>query len=226
MTYAQDLLQAGDKYGQVAEADSSSAPRDAEEQLVESLRLGEDFAYETLVRSYGPLVMMVARRYLKSEAEAADCFQDTFVAVFQGIDNFEHRSSLRHWVRGITIKQCLMRLRKSRRRREDSIDHLLPVFDEHGSRVDTAGPHERSHIVDVLDGERMRRVVREHIGRLPDDHRLVVLLRDIDGYSTRETASILGISANAVKVRLHRARSALKQMLQPLMERENSHVNL
>lgn len=226
MTYAQDLLQAGDKYGQVAEADRSSTPRDAEEQLVESLRLGEDFAYETLVRSYGPLVMMVARRYLKSEAEAADCFQDTFVAVFQGIDNFEHRSSLRHWVRGITIKQCLMRLRKSRRRREDSIDHLLPVFDEHGSRVDTAGPHERSHIVEMLDGERMRRVVREHIGRLPDDHRLVVLLRDIDGYSTRETASILGISTNAVKVRLHRARSALKQMLQPLMEHEDCHVNL
>lgn len=226
MTYAQDLLQAGDRYEHSASASNGLAPRDAEEQLVESLRLGEDFAYETLVRSYGPLVMSVAGRYLKSEAEAADCFQDTFVAVFRGIDNFEHRSSLRHWVRGIAIKQCLMRLRKSRRRREESIDYLLPVFDENGSRVDTAGPHERFQIVEALDGERMRRVVRENIGRLPDDYRLVVLLRDIDGYSTRETASILGISANAAKVRLHRARSALKQLLQPIMEHEDRHVDL
>ena len=226
MTYAQDLLGAEGKYEQDADANKSLAPRDAEEQLVEGLRLGVDFAYETLVRSYGPLVMSVAVRYLKSEAEADDCFQDTFVAVFQSIDKFENRSSLRHWVRGITIKQCLMRLRTSKRRREDSIDHLLPVFDEHGSRIDTAGPHERSHIAEILDGDRLRQVVREHIGRLPDDYRLVVLLRDIDGYSTRETASILGTSAGAVKVRLHRARSALKEMLQPLMELEDCHVNL
>jgi RNA polymerase sigma-70 factor (ECF subfamily) len=89
-----------------------------------------------------------------------------------------------------------------------------------------AGPHERSRIVEILDRDRMRRVIRGHIGRLPDDYRLVVLLRDIDGYSTRETASILGISTGAVKVRLHRARSALRRMLQPLMEHEDCHVNL
>jgi RNA polymerase sigma-70 factor (ECF subfamily) len=224
--YAENQFKVRNEYDQVAEADTGAAPRDAEEQLVESLRLAEDFAYETLVRSYGPHVMSVTARYLKCEAEAADCFQDTFVAVFQSIDSFEHRSSLRYWIRGIAINQCLMRLRKYRRRREESIDHMLPAFDEHGRRLDVAGPNEKSQITDKLNADHVRRVVRECIGRLPDDYRLVVLLRDIDGYSTREAALILGINANTVKVRLHRARSALKHMMEPLMEHEDSHVNL
>ncbi len=62
--------------------------RDAEEKLLESLRNREDSGYETLVRRYGPQVMAIARRYLQSESDAADCFQETFLAIFQSIDGF------------------------------------------------------------------------------------------------------------------------------------------
>jgi RNA polymerase sigma-70 factor, ECF subfamily len=203
-----------------------SEVRDAEAILVQSLRMGENSGYETLVRSYGPQVMAIARRYLRSEADAADCFQDTFIAVFQNIEKFQQRSSFRQWVRGVAVKQCLMKIRKQQRRREDSIEHMLPMFNDRGKRVDVASPRQKFEIGAMLDAEKIRKLVRTNIDKLPQDHRLVLLLRDIDGYSTSETASILGIKINAVKTRLHRARSALKFMLEPQLEQTDRYVDV
>ncbi len=196
-----------------------SDPQDVgatETELLECLRAGEERCFEILVRHLGPLVLATAKRYLRSEAETADCFQDTFLAVFEGINKFEQRSSLRPWVRGITINQCLMRIRKQRRRQEESIEHLLPVFDENGSRIEMTGMIHSSGIGESIDKTRVKSIVREKINELPDDYRLVLLLRDIDGYTTKETAAILRIRINAVKTRLHRARSALKSLLTPV----------
>ena len=199
---------------------------DAEEQLVHSLRNGEDSGFEALVRSYGPQVMAIARRYMQSEADASDCFQDTLIAVFQSIDGYQQRSSFRHWVRGVTINKCLMQLRKRQRRREESIEHMLPLFDDRGNRVEVASPRQKAGIGELLDAEQLRRVVRKYIDRLPDHYRVVLLLRDIDGYTTREAAAILGIKLNAVKTRLHRARSALRFMLEPVLEQIDSDADV
>ena len=192
-----------------------------EAELLECLRSGEDSCYEILVRKLGPQVLATAKRYLRSDADAADCFQDTFLAVFESINNFEQRSSLSTWIRGITIRQCLMRIRKQARRQEQSIEHMLPIFDEHGDRIEAASPRHTTAIGKSIDTERMRSIVRQNINTLPDDYRLVLLLRDIDGHTTKETAAILGIKINAVKTRLHRARSALKYLLEPVLEQSN-----
>ena len=74
-----------------SESERPQRTNDAEAMLVQSLRKSEDSGYETLVRSYGPQVMAIARRYLQSEADAADCFQDTFIAIFQSIESFQQR---------------------------------------------------------------------------------------------------------------------------------------
>jgi len=129
-------------------------------------------------------------------------------------------------VRGVTINKCLMKLRKRQRRREDSIEHMLPMFDEAGNRVEVASPCQKSEIGELLDSVQLQRVVREFIDKLPYDYRLVLLLRDIDGYSTSEAASILGIKVNAVKTRLHRARLALKFKLEPVLEQIDSHADV
>ena len=84
MTLAREITETAG-YFERPGGDRGSRTDDAEAMLVHSLRQGEDSGYETLVRSYGPLVLAIARRYLRSEADAADCFQDTFVAVFQSI---------------------------------------------------------------------------------------------------------------------------------------------
>ena len=199
---------------------------DAEAMLVHSLRKSEDSGYETLVRSYGPQVMAIARRYLRSEVDAADCFQDTFIAVYQSIERFQQRSSFRQWVRGVAVKQCLMRLRRRPRQRQESIEHTLPMFDDRGSRVDMSNPRQKSAIDELLDAEKMRAVVRESIDKLPEDYRLLLLLRDIDGYSTSEAATILGIKLSATKTRLHRARSALKYILEPILGQTGCYVDM
>jgi RNA polymerase sigma-70 factor (ECF subfamily) len=195
-------------------------------ELISCLRDGEDGCYEILVRRFGPRVLSTAKRYLRSEAEAHDCFQDTFIAVFEGIDRFEQRSSLGTWIRRIAINQCLMRIRAQGRRREESIDHLLPVFDENGSRAHIFAPINSSATTDPIDRSRTKVIVREKINALPDTYRVMLLLRDIDGYSTKEAAAIEGISVTAAKTRLHRARSALKSLLEPVMEHLEYHADM
>ncbi len=189
-----------------------------DKELLDGLRNGDESSYERLVRSCGPQVLAITRRYLRSEADAADCFQETFIAVFKSIDSYRGQSSLRQWVRGVAVNQCLMALRKRKRAREESIDAMMPLFDESGSRIESASEQQHSSIESELDAETVKLRVRESIDKLPNDYRIVLLLRDIDGLNTRETAAILGIELNAVKTRLHRARTALKYILQPILE--------
>lgn len=195
------------------------APKPDDHELVDCMRAGENRCYDLFVRRFGSKVLAIAKRYLRSEADAADCFQDTFVAAFDNIDRFEERSSLGTWLRGITVNQCLMRIRKTSRRREESIDHLLPDFDAQGRRVTTFEPAQSSGVAELIDQSQAKTVVRSKIDELPDTYRVTLLLRDIDGYSTQETANILGIQVNTVKTRLHRARSALRILLEPELER-------
>lgn len=190
--------------------------------LARAIAENDDAACEELLRNCGPAVLAVARRYLGSEADAADCFQDTFIAVLNSIGSYQGRSPLRQWVRGIAINHCLMALRKRERAREESIDHMLPRFDDSGRRLQGAGGGPQPTIEESLDAHAMRQTVRAGIDKLPNDYRSVLMLRDIDGFSTREAATMLDISVTAAKTRLHRARKALKYLLQPLLDRTDS----
>jgi RNA polymerase sigma-70 factor, ECF subfamily len=105
-----------------------------------------------------------------------------------------------------------MKLRSGRRRPETSIEELIPTFDETGHRVLREESWPES-IEAVLERRQTRERVRAAVGRLPEKHRTVILLRDIEELSTEETARALGTTATAVKVRLHRARQALRELL-------------
>ena len=180
--------------------------------LVARLRAGDEAACETLVRENGGRLLAVARRYMRNEEDARDAVQEAFVAAFRSIDRFEGGSSLSTWLHRIAINCCLMRLRSGRRRPETSIEELLPTFDETGHRV----LHEESwpeSVEAALERRQTRDRVREAIGRLPDKYRTVILLRDIEELSTEEAARALGTTPTAVKVRLHRARQALRELL-------------
>ncbi len=194
---------------------AASADERQERELLRGMLAGDDTSFETVMVLYGAQVTRLARRYLRNEADVAECVQDTFLKVFQKIAGFERRSSLWTWIRRIAVNECLMRLRQIKRRAEEDIEDLLPVFDESCRRVD--GSTEARGVVQTLHSQDIKRAVREAIDRLPAQYRTVLLLRDIDDYNTSETATILGIKENAVKVRLHRARSALKQLLAPFL---------
>ncbi len=171
------------------------------------------------MRQYGPRLLRVARRMMPAEEDARDAVQDAFVAAFKSIGKFEAQSQLSTWLHRVLINASLMRLRSSRRRPEEDIEEYLPRFKEDGHQVEPSiAWGSVSEPADaVLEREELRDQVRAAIDMLPDTYRAVLLLRDIEEMSTEEVAEMLGITANAVKIRLHRARQALRALLDPAM---------
>jgi RNA polymerase sigma-70 factor (ECF subfamily) len=191
-----------------------------EAALVPRLQRGDPAAFEELVRRHGPRLLRVARRMMGSEEDARDAVQDAFVAVFKSIDKFEAHSQLSTWLHRVLINACLMRLRSRRRRPEEDIEEYLPRFAEDGHQVErsVAWGEPPAEAADALiERAELCGFVRASIDMLPDTYRVVLLMRDIEELSTDEVAEMLGISANAVKIRLHRARQALRTLLDPHM---------
>lgn len=188
----------------------------AEASLVARLQSGDAVAFETLVRAHMPALLRVARRFMRSEEDARDAVQDAFVSAFRSIGTFAANAQLSTWLHRIVINACLMRLRAQRRRPEEDIEEYLPRFLEDGHQVVRSEPWCESADA-ILQRTELCAVVHQAIDRLPDPYREVLLLRDIEELTTGEAAEILGVTPNAVKIRLHRARQALRTLLDPYM---------
>ena len=196
-----------------------SAPAAPDEAaLLARLRAGEEAAYAELVRAHGGKLLAVARRMLRSEEDARDAVQEAFLSAFRSIDRFEGGARLSTWLHRIVVNAALMRLRTRRRKPEGPIDDLLPGFLEDGHMAVPAQPW-REVPVDEVESAELRRLVLAKIHDLPESHRNVLLLRDIEGLDTDEAARALGIAPGAVKTRLHRARQALRGLLEPHLSR-------
>jgi RNA polymerase sigma-70 factor (ECF subfamily) len=187
---------------------------DDDGNLLQRLRRGDESAYEELVRGHSGRLLAVARRFLRSEEDARDAVQDAFLSAFRSLDRFEGNARLSTWLHRIVVNASLMKLRTRRRKPEKSIEELLPRFLEDGHLADPAEPWRVSS-EDEAERRELRELVLVQIEQLPEGYRNVLLLRDIEGLDTEETAKIVGISANAVKTRLHRARLALRGLLEP-----------
>jgi RNA polymerase sigma-70 factor (ECF subfamily) len=192
-----------------------------EKTLVSRLRSGDEAAYEALVRAHGGRLLAVARRFLRDEEDARDALKEAFLSAFRSIDSFEGGSRLSTWLHRILVNQALMKLRTRRRTPERSLNELLPQFLEDGHSVHAFLPW-REPAEAAVGRREIRDLVRKSVGELPVSHRTVVLLRDIEGLDTEETARLIGISENAVKVRLHRARQALRALLDPQLRTEKA----
>lgn len=186
----------------------------ADAALLAALRAGEESAYEQLVRSYGGRLLAVARRLLPNDADAQDAVQDAFLSAFKALPAFDGRSRLSTWLHRIVVNAALMKLRSRARRPEESIDALLPTFKDDGHAAAPGGRWSDSAA--VAERAEMQQLVREQIMKLPESYRTVLLLRDIEQFDTETVAQMLEVSPAAVKVRLHRARQALRTLLDPL----------
>lgn len=199
---------------------SSSCPsacdpsRASESDLIARLRCGDELAYERLIADAGPRMLAVARRMMSREEDAHDAVQDAFVSAFKSIDRFDGRSQLTTWLHRITVNACLMKRRSQRRRPERSIDELLPEFLEDGHHKQTPRAW-RNESLDGMERGETRDLVRSKIDELPEPYREVIMLRDIEELDTEATAELLGLTTAAVKTRLHRARQALRTLLDP-----------
>ncbi len=174
------------------------------------MQAGDQDAFRELVERYSGTVYNLALRLTNNPQEAEEVLQETFISAFRALDRFEGRSKLSTWLYRIAYNAALMRLRK-REPATTSIDE--PVVGEEGEVLPRqlvdwgALPDEI-----VLNGE-LQAALHRAVGSLPESLRAVFVLSDIEGLSTAETAETLNLTETNVKVRLHRARLALREKL-------------
>jgi RNA polymerase sigma-70 factor (ECF subfamily) len=178
----------------------SVAGHAAEAEMIVRLRAGDEEAYESLFRAHAGSMLAVARKFLGNSDDAADAVQDAFLSAFRGVRAFEGTARLGTWLHQITVNACLMKLRSRRRCRH------VPLADR------TLSAHAKE---DELTRWEAANQVRDCIARLPSAYRTVLWLRDIEGLDTSAAAGRLGTSEGVVKTRLHRARHALRALLEP-----------
>ena len=162
-------------------------------------------------------MLQATRRILDSDDDAREAVHQAFISAFKARHQFEGDARLSTWLHRIAVNTALMQLRTRRRHPEESIDDLVPRFlpdGRHAERlVDWKEP------ADVALGRRETAAqVRAAIDVLPAPYREVLLLRDIEGFTNQEAADMVGTTVNAVKIRLHRARMALRTLLAPAFE--------
>jgi RNA polymerase sigma-70 factor (ECF subfamily) len=187
--------------------------------LIARLKAGDGDAYEEAVRLYSGRLLAVTRRILGNDEEARDALQDTFLSAFRSIARFEGDARLSTWLHRIAVNAALMKVRSRKRKPERSIEDLLPAYREDGHHVE--GFVSWSPPVDVaMEIAHNRALVRRCIAELPDQYRVALILRDVEDMDTAEVAAVLGISPNAVKIRCHRARQALRTLLAPHFRKE------
>lgn len=189
-----------------------------EATLLASIRAGDQASCAEFVRQNAGRMLAVARRMLRCEHAAADAVQEAFISAFRSIGQFAGDAKMSTWLHRITVNACLMKLRAEKNTSSTSIESLLPTFDDTGHHAQRVSSWELPQ--DRMQCAELRAGVREAIMRLPEPYRVVLMLRDIEELDTQETADQLGLTTAAVKVRLHRARLALRTLLDPMLRND------
>jgi RNA polymerase sigma-70 factor (ECF subfamily) len=195
---------------------SGTVPDEA--TLLARMQAGEEDAFDACVRAYCGQLLVVARRILRNEEDAQDAVQEAFLSAFKDIGRFEGRSLLGTWLHRIAVNAALGRLRTRQRRPERSIEDLLPHFGDDEHQLVPPQPWQETSGT-ILQQKETRELVQRCIGQLPEIYRTVLLLRDIEGLDTEETARALDVRTCVVKTRLHRGRQALRTLLDPYFRR-------
>ena len=190
-------------------------------ELVAALRAGDEAAFRELVALYHPMLVRVARAYVPTQTAAEEVAADTWLAVFEGIDRFQERSSLKTWIFRILTNKAKTRGMRERRALPfsalESDDSSVDADRFHGPEHPWPGhwaaapqgfPEERLLAAETLA------VVERAIEALPPAQRAVISLRDVEGWSAEEVCNALTLSGTNQRVLLHRARSAVRKALE------------
>jgi RNA polymerase sigma-70 factor (ECF subfamily) len=179
--------------------------------FVSRLQANEDAAYDELVRIYSASIYHVAYRMLGDSAEASDVVQEIFLKVFRNIGGFKGEAALKTWIFKIAFSEILNRLRWWKRRHRFATVSLdeQPNGNPARENVADAGPTPE----EVLHSKERETAIQLALSRLSREHRSIIVLRDIEGFSYNEIADVLGVSIGTVKSRLARARADLKKSL-------------
>lgn len=187
-----------------------------EAECIRRVIAGERHLFHNLIRPCERSIYLLLLSLLKNEAEAEDAAQETAIKVYLNLHLFRGEAQFRTWVLSIARNEALGRLRKQGIRREESLDAVTD--DQTGDYTPAILTSWREVPTEALEQKELGALLRKAIEGLPEIYRNIVLLRDIEEMDIRETATALGISEGAVKVRLHRARAMLQRELAPRLK--------
>jgi RNA polymerase sigma-70 factor, ECF subfamily len=192
-----------------------------ESRLVDRLKQRDEGAFREMVVTYQQRVYNLVYRMLGNKEEAEDLAQEVFVTVFKSIDSFRGESKLSTWIYRIAVNHCKNR-HKYLARRMYHASQPLDELSERGAAGRDGGPTmalqaQISEPDKVLMGLQLEEAIQREIAALDEEQRLLVILRDIQGLSYQEIATIANLAEGTVKSRLHRARMSLKDRLQKYM---------
>ena len=193
--------------------------KDNDFDLIQAINSGQTEKFQNLVKRYEQKLYNFSLRMCRNASDAEDMIQDTFLNVFKYLKNFRHETKFKNWLYKVAASTCIKKRRKSKFApdRELSLDEFLPN-DE--AEKPNSVPEWAMLPLDKLLNEELSSVINKTILTLPKKYRVVIILRDIEGFSTAETAQILNLSPSNVKVRLHRARLYLRDKLKGYFEND------
>ena len=187
-----------------------------EARLLERIRRDDPGAFDQLVDEYGGRILGFGMRMCGEREDAQDIVQETLIKAYQKLRQLEHPGALRSWLYKVAANACLMKRRKGKYEptSEISLDELRPSPQQRAEGLKTEIPDPAELPDEELERREVRDRVRRAISRIPPHYRVVVVLRDIEHLSTRETAQALGLAETAVKMRLHRGRLMVREELE------------
>lgn len=182
----------------------------SEAECIRRILAGECHLFHELIRRCERAIYFLLLSLLKNEAEAEDAAQETAIKVYRNLHLFRGESQFKTWVLSIARNEGLGRLRKMENRKEDSLDALTEDAGDFTPAILTSW---REVPAEELERQELRSLLNQTIAGLPEIYRNVVLLRDVEEMDVCETATALGVTEGAVKVRLHRARAMMQRAL-------------
>ncbi len=187
----------------------------ADQDLVKMTIEGNKNAYGGLMRRYNQRMFRVARSIVKNDSVAMDIVQESHIKAFSRLGSYNGNSSLAAWLYAITRNEALMYLRKHK------VERTMTTYDDHPSEMADADGSKNLHLVAPADApdrtvenEQLKDLINLKVDELPEDFRIVFVLRAIEQLSVKETAEILEINSDTVKTRYFRANRLMRKNIQ------------
>lgn len=178
-----------------------------ESEIIERILLGETPLYEIIVRRYNAYLYKIGRSYNYNHEDTQDLMQDTYVDAFRNLGKFEGRSSFKTWLVRIMLNNCYRKKEKLSFKNEyataEPNENITPMFNNSNNDINRE-----------IYSHELGRIIEKALEQIPEDYRMVFSLREMNGFSVAETAKLLEISESNVKVRLNRAKTMLKDILE------------
>ena len=193
--------------------------KDKDFDLIRAINSGQTDKFHDLVKRYEQKLYNFSLRMCRDHSDAEDMIQETFLNVFRYLKDFRYETKFKNWLYKVAATTCIKKRRKSKfaPEKELSLDDFLPANE---TEVPDHVPDWALMPLDKLLNQELSNTINQEILSLPKKYRLVIVLRDIEGFSTTETAQILSLSPSNVKVRLHRARLYLRDKLKGYFEND------